>query len=272
MRAGRPAGRRRAHPPRRGLCRGSEGRSAGPEIVRAAGQGRCGRRERVRRFPQGQCAQDEGLRGAGEEHPGGRGRGAAALCRRGQGRAPAVHGADERRAVAGAAIFLLRRAPGGQDRRPSRRHQAARRQQGRGDRRRDHGRRHFDELPQCRNPGDHRRDEPGGARPRHRRDAQELRGQRGQGQVDRRAGRTGDGAAQPDPRFRRARRLRPDHRGGLREYGREEGNLRRASTRSPSRARSSPPTPPTSTSTRSRPRPAGRRTCSGCTSSRPPIS
>ena len=47
-------------------------------------------------------------------------------------------------------------------------------QEGRRDRRRDDGRRHFDELPVGRNPGDDRRNEPGSARPRHRRHAQEL--------------------------------------------------------------------------------------------------
>ena len=46
-----------------------------------------------------------------------------------------------------------------------------------------------------RHPGDDRRDGAGRARPRHRRDAQELRGERGQGQADRRAGRAGDGPA-----------------------------------------------------------------------------
>ena len=52
--------------------------------------------------------------------------------------------------------------------------QSARRQEGRRDRRRHDGRRHFDELPVGRDPGDDRRDGAGGARPRHRRDAQEL--------------------------------------------------------------------------------------------------
>ena len=47
--------------------------------------------------------------------------------------------------------------------------------QRRRDRRRHDGRRHFDELPVGRHPGDDRRDGPGSARPRHRRDAQELR-------------------------------------------------------------------------------------------------
>ncbi len=64
-------------------------------------------------------------------------------------------------------------------------------------------------------PGDDRRDEPGSARPRHRRDAQELRGERGQGAVHRRTGRNDDGPAPPDARFRRTWRVRPDHRGGL---------------------------------------------------------
>ena len=105
---------------------------------------------------------------------------------------------------------------------------AARDQAGRRDRRRHDGRRHFDEFPLRRHPGDDRRDAAGGARPRHRRDPQELRGDRRQGPDDRRTGRGRDGAAQPDARPRRPRRLRPDHRGGVREYGGEEGALRQA--------------------------------------------
>ncbi len=75
-------------------------------------------------------------------------------------------------------------------------------------------------------PRDHRRDGAGGARPRHRPDAQELRSDRRQGPDDDGAGREGDGAAQADARFRGTRRLRPHHRGRLREYGREEGGVR----------------------------------------------
>ena len=56
----------------------------------------------------------------------------------------------------------------GEDVKPAR-HQARRR-----DRRRHHGRRHLDELPVGRNPGDDRRNEPGSARPRRRRDAAQL--------------------------------------------------------------------------------------------------
>ena len=70
-------------------------------------------------------------------------------------------------------------------------HPAARHQARRRDRRRHHGRRHFDELPVGRHPRDDRRDEPGSARPRHRRHAQELRSERRQGPHDRRAGREG---------------------------------------------------------------------------------
>ena len=102
----------------------------------------------------------------------------SALRRRHEGRAQAVPGADERRAVGGAALRVLRRAPGEQDPRRARRHADAADQEGRHHRRRHHGRRHRDELRQCRHPGDHRRDEAGGARPRPRRDPQELRDHR----------------------------------------------------------------------------------------------
>ena len=79
-----------------------------------------------------------------------------------------------------------------------------------------------------RHPGDDRRDGAGRARPRHRRDAQELRGERRQGPDERRPGRGRDGPAEADARPRGSRRLRPDHRGGVREYGREEGDFRQA--------------------------------------------
>ena len=48
-------------------------------------------------------------------------------------------------------------------------------------RRRHHGRRHRHELPQRRHPGDDRRGQAGGARPRPRHHPQELRGDRRQG-------------------------------------------------------------------------------------------
>ena len=54
--------------------------------------------------------------------------------------------------------------------------------------------------------------------------------------------------------------------------GRSRRTSSAGSTRSPSRARSSPPTPAISTSTRSRQSPRGRRTSSACTSSRRPMS
>ena len=84
----------------------------------------------LRRIPQGQCPQVPRLRGAGSEHQGGRGGGRQALCRRRHRRAQPVHGVDERHPVQGAAIFLLRRAQGGQDRGHPRGHRAARRRRG----------------------------------------------------------------------------------------------------------------------------------------------
>ena len=83
-------------------------------------------------------------------------------------RAQAVHGADERHAGEGPAIFLLRRAQGREDRGPSRGHAAAPDPEGRRDRRRHDGRRHFDELPVGGHSRDHLRDGPGSARPRRR--------------------------------------------------------------------------------------------------------
>jgi 3-hydroxyacyl-CoA dehydrogenase len=77
-------------------------------------------------------------------------------------------------------------------------------------------------------PGDDRRDAAGGARPRHRRDAQELPGNRRQGEDERRAGRQGDGPADADAGSAGAGGLRPHHRGRVREYGREEGDFRQA--------------------------------------------
>ena len=58
-----------------------------------------------------------------------------------------------------------------------------------GDRRGHDGRRHHDELRQCRNSGDRQGDEPGGAGPRDGDHPQELRGQREEGQAG--AGRDG---------------------------------------------------------------------------------
>ena len=190
-RAGRPPGRGRPHPARGGLCRRGQGHPPAAQVVGAGREaGRGARQSRpVRPVPQGQCAQIPRLRGAGSEHPVHRGGGDQAVRRGRHRRAHQVHGADGRHAGQGPAIFLLLRAQGGQDRRRRRGRPAAAHRQGRRDRRRDDGRRDFDELPVGRDPGDHRRNQPGSARPRHRRDAQELRGERRQGPDHRRAGR-----------------------------------------------------------------------------------
>ena len=157
----------------------------------------------VRGLPQGECPQVPRLRRSGSQHPRRRILLQEALRGRRHRRAQAVHGADERHAGEGAAIFLLRRAQGGEDREPSRRHPAAPDPEGRRDRRRHDGRRHFDELPVGGHSRHHLRDEPGSARPRVGRDAQELRSDGGEGPDDDRPGREGDGPADPDARLRR---------------------------------------------------------------------
>ena len=83
------------------------------------------------------------------------------------------------RSVEGAALRLLLRARGRQDRRRARGHQAAQRRARRHHRRRHHGRRHRDVVRQCRYSGDADRDRRGAAQARHGRDAEELRGHRG---------------------------------------------------------------------------------------------
>ena len=199
MRPGRPADRGRADPARGRLRRGGQGRPPAAQILGARGPARGSPRpsRNLRRVPQGQRAQVPRLRGAGSEHQGGPGRAREALFRRRHRRAQAVHGADHRRPVARPAIFLLRRAQGGQDRGPARRHRSRATIKkvgviGAG----TMGGGISMNFLSAGHPGDHRRDGAGRARPRHRRDAQELRSQRRQGQADRRAGREGDGPAQ----------------------------------------------------------------------------
>jgi 3-hydroxyacyl-CoA dehydrogenase len=69
-----------------------------PEDQRTRRQARRGARQSggVRRVPQGQCPQVPRLRRARIQCPRDRGGGCQALCRRRSGRAPPVHGADER--------------------------------------------------------------------------------------------------------------------------------------------------------------------------------
>ena len=99
---------------------------------------------------------------------------------------------------------------------------------GRHHRRRHDGRRHRDELRQRRHPGDHRRDPAGGARPRPRRGARQLRAQRPQRPLPDRGRRPAHG---PDHRLavaRRPRRRRPRHRGRVRAHGHQEGRVHQA--------------------------------------------
>ena len=79
----------------------------------------------------------------------------------------AVHEARRRRSVEGAAPHLLRRARGRQGPGHRQGRAAARDQARRGDRRRHHGRRHLDELRQCRHSGDDHREQRGRAQARH---------------------------------------------------------------------------------------------------------
>ena len=69
-------------------------------------------------------------------------------------------------------------------------------------RRRHHGRRHLDELPERRHPGDHPRDEAGGAGPRRGHDPQELRSPGQEGQAQAGQVRPAHGAAQDHARLR----------------------------------------------------------------------
>ena len=170
------------------------------------------------------------------------------------------------------AVRLLRRAPGRQPAGHRPRHQAARHQDGRHSRRRHHGHRHRPRLPQRRLPRDHRRDHAGGARPGRRPHQGHALGQRQARAHHRVAGRGPHRQAHAVAEDGGPRQGRPHHRGRVREHGAQEGDLRRSSTKSPSRAPSSPATPPRSTSTRSPPSPSGRRTWWACISSRPPTS
>ncbi len=76
----------------------------------------------LRRFPESQRPQVPWFRRARSQYQSGRGGGGQALCRGRHRRAQIVHGIDERQTGPRAAIFLLRRAQGRQDRRHPRRH------------------------------------------------------------------------------------------------------------------------------------------------------
>ncbi len=136
-------------------------------------------------------------------------------------------------------------------------------EEGRRHRRRHDGRRHLDEFPQRRHSRHHRRDRAGRARPGPGRHPQELREHRQEGPHERGRRRDPHGAPVADARSLRARRLRSHHRGGVTRIWRSRRRFSPSSTRSPSRARSWPPTRAISTSTRSRRPRRGRARCSG---------
>ena len=160
-----------------------------PKSSRAAGQAQRVRSRRVRRVPQGECAQFRGF-----DAPEANIKAVKVACEK-----PYSEGVIEERklfmelmggtqARAQQYFFFAERKADKIEGLPENTEPRAD-QARRGDRRRHHGRRHFDEFPVRRDPGDDRRDGAGRARPRHRRHAQELRGQRGQGPAHQRAGR-----------------------------------------------------------------------------------
>ena len=205
----------------------------------------------LRENPQGQCPQVPRLRSLEIGDAGGAGRGRSAVRRRHEARAPAVSRPRSVGAIARPALCVFCRAQGVESRRRARRHAGSADQESRRHRRRHHGRRHRDEFPQCRHPGDDRRDGAGRARPRPDDDPPQLREHRQERPADTSRRRNPDGASQPRPESRCLVRLRSDHRGGVREHGHQERRVPQARQGRQDRARSSRPTPPTSTSTRS---------------------
>ncbi len=143
------------------------------------------------------------------------------------------------------ALRVLRRAQGLEDRRRSRHHADTADQEGRRHRRRHDGRRHIDEFSQCRNSGDDRRNRAAGARPWPRHHPPQLREHRQ------------ERAARSNPTSKRGWDCSapaststrwPTAISSSRRSTRTWTSRRRcsaSSTRSPSRARSSPPTPRT---------------------------
>ena len=155
----------------------------------------------------------------------GRRRDRPAVRRRAEEGARRLSQAGGQRPVEGAALCVLQRARGGQDRRRSRGHKAAQCRARRHHRRRHHGRRHRDVVCQCRYSGDADRDRRGAAQARHGRDAEELRGDRGARRHSRRCARQAHGPDQRRGRPRERQGRRPDHRGGVRDHGDQEGSV-----------------------------------------------
>ncbi len=155
------------------------GRRDDQEVARPGSAVRGGRRRRLRHRPAVRRGPEEGARGLPQ--------------------------ARRQRPVQGAALCLLRRARGQQDRGRARGHQVAAGEPRRHSRRRHHGRRHRDVVCQCRRSRHPDRDRRGAAQARHGHHAEELGS-------DRRARRHPGGCARQahgaDQRRRRHRECR----------------------------------------------------------------
>ena len=115
-----------------------------------------------------------------------------------------------------------------EDRRRSGRYADFADQEGRRHRRRHDGRRHLDEFPQRRHPGDDRRNRAGRARPRRRHHPPQLRQYRQERPTDASRRANPHGTAQPRLEPRRFIRLRSRDRGDLREHGHQERGVPQA--------------------------------------------
>jgi hypothetical protein len=153
-----------------------------------------------------------------------RSRGKPAVRRRHEGRTGWLPVPDERSGVTRAAPRLLRRTRLHEDSGRAGGHAAAADQDRCGDRRRHHGRRHRDELRQCRHSGASARGQAGGARQGPVHHPPELREPSQEGQAHRRKAGAAHGADQADAQLCRAGAGRHRHRGCVRGHaGQAEG-------------------------------------------------
>ena len=133
---------------------------------------------------------------------GGRSGRQAAVCRRGEERGRALSGMPLLQRIEIADSRLLRRADGRQDSRPAQRHQADRSEDCGRHRRGHDGRRHHDDLRECRHSGDAQRGRSAGPRPRPGDDQTQLRRFGAAGQDDAGPGRSEAGDDQADAQLR----------------------------------------------------------------------
>ena len=143
-------------------------------------------------------------------------------------RARALRGLCRLDRVEGAPAHVLRRARGREGPRHPEGHAGEGHRARRGRRRRHDGRRHRDDVRQRRHPGAAERGRRRGAAARAGDHPPELRRDDVEGQDDRGAGREDDGAHHADDVVRRLRSGGHRRRGGVREHGPEEGDVRRA--------------------------------------------